>query len=219
SNQRGSRRKEAQILSPSSKSAENQTLLTSAATINDSTFDIRTSTFPYFRSRITIHDAIASGLPINATELQAGLNDPEAWAQAYLCEFSDNSTILLAYELIASCETELATATSTVHSLSASAVPGNLGAAHLYAGIDYTRPGIGFGDYLQKELRCGPAMEHQFRNYTHKLWRLAPAANRIELCHFTPAFKAELFPRLRSALENRELLIPGSRDIREDLHS
>jgi phage FluMu gp28-like protein len=42
---------------------------------------------------------------------------------------------------------------------------------------------------------------------------------KIELCQFTTQLKGELFPRLRSALERKELLIPASREIREDLHS
>ena len=41
---------------------------------------------------------------------------------------------------------------------------------------------------------------------------------KIELSQFTTGLKAELFPRLRAAFEGRELRIPASRDIREDLH-
>ena len=43
--------------------------------------------------------------------------------------------------------------------------------------------------------------------------------NKVELCQFTPALKAELFPRLRVAFEQRLLRIPISREIREDLHA
>jgi phage FluMu gp28-like protein len=42
---------------------------------------------------------------------------------------------------------------------------------------------------------------------------------RIELCHFTPALKNELFPNLRAAFERGCLLIPSNNTIREDLHS
>jgi phage FluMu gp28-like protein len=230
----------------------------------------------FHATKVTIHDAIRSGLPLDPTELQAGLNDPEAWAQEYLCEFMDNSTVLLPYDLIETCESPLATELSDVQSLSASALPGNAGgnSPELYAGLDfarknhmtvlwilekfppssrnlalnpdhsspsapfplntaplfltrevlclrntstpeqlellrprlnlcrkvcldYTGPGVGLGDFLHRELG------------THK----------IELCPFTAPFKAELFPRLATAMESRQLLIPIGRDIREDLHS
>src|SRR5262245_44342962 len=42
----------------------------------------------YFKSRITIHDAIAGGLPLDPDELRRGLGDDEAWSQEYLCEFA-----------------------------------------------------------------------------------------------------------------------------------
>ncbi len=261
----------------------------------------------YFKSKLTIHDAIANGLPLDAAELRTGLNDEDAWSQEYLCEFTDNSRILLPYDLIESCESAIASETASPQSLSASILPDNNRAPELFAGIDfarknhltvcwilerlpavacsfaprrgegqkqgspsmpnekcsmfnaqcifvtrevlclqdlptpdqldlllprlrrcraisldYTGPGIGLGDYLQKELNNGISgisaeRAHQFRNYTHKLWRLSAA--RLELCQFTTALKSELFPRLRAAFENHELQIPSSRDIREDLHS
>jgi phage FluMu gp28-like protein len=53
---------------------------------------------------IGIHDAIAQGLPLNAAELEAGLADPEAWSQEYLCQFIDNSSVLLPDDLLARCQ-------------------------------------------------------------------------------------------------------------------
>jgi phage FluMu gp28-like protein len=265
----------------------------------------------FHRSRITIHDAIADGLPLDPIELQAGLNDPEAWAQEYLCEFMDNSTVLLPYDLIESCESSFASELSSPEALSVSAVPG-LGRPQLFAGLDfarknhltvcwileriptpalnpnlnlnlnrnpfssvpsassapaaaslaprrgegqgegrspshiyltrevhclrnlstpdqieilrsrlklcqricldYTGPGIGLGDYLHREF--GGSIPSP-----HEMGRGQGRGGRLELCTFTSAFKAELFPRLVAAFESRELLIPIGRDIREDLHS
>lgn len=54
--------------------------------------------------KVTIHDAVAAGLPIDIEELRAAIDDPEAWAQEYECEFLDAAGVLLSYELIASCE-------------------------------------------------------------------------------------------------------------------
>ncbi|HEX7858784.1 MAG TPA: hypothetical protein VF773_00500, partial [Verrucomicrobiae bacterium] len=71
-------------------------------------------------------------------ELQTALNDPEAWAQEYLCEFADNSTVLLPYDLIQTCESPFASELSTPESLSASALP-NGPRPELYAGLDFAR--------------------------------------------------------------------------------
>jgi phage FluMu gp28-like protein len=92
----------------------------------------------FHTSKITIHDAIAAGLPLDPNELQTGLNDPEAWSQEYLCEFMDNSTVLLPYDLIETCESSLATELSTPESLTTSAIPGR-GRPELYAGLDFAR--------------------------------------------------------------------------------
>ncbi len=235
----------------------------------------------YHRSRLTIHDAIRLGLPLDAAELRSGLNDEDAWSQEYLCEFTDNSKVLLPYDLIESCESSVASETSSPQSLSASILPDNGRAPELFAGIDfarknhltvcwilervpnpppnpqskfrnpqyltrevlclhnlptpaqveillprlrrcraisldYTGPGVGLGDYLAKDLNNShSAIRHSPYKYTH---RARPRIN-LELCQFTTAFKSELFPRLRAAFENREIQVPSSRDIREDLHS
>ncbi len=58
--------------------------------------------------KVTIHDAVAQGLPVDIEELRAALNDPEGWAQEYECEFMDTAGVLLPYELIALCESPTA---------------------------------------------------------------------------------------------------------------
>jgi phage FluMu gp28-like protein len=63
----------------------------------------------YSAHKVTIHDAIADGMPLDADKLRAALDDPDAWAQEYECEPMDVSTVLLPYELIASCESAEAT--------------------------------------------------------------------------------------------------------------
>ena len=221
----------------------------------------------FHTSKITIHDAIASGLPLDPNELQAGLNDPEAWAQEYLCEFMDNSTVLLPYDLIETCESSLAAERSSLESLSASAIPGNGRRPELFAGVDFARknhltvcwileklpaftlnlnpnlssPSANSALFLTREILClrntsTPDQLAQLRprlnlcrkvslDYTGPGVGLGDflhrelGSHRIELCPFTSAFKAELFPRLAAAFESRELLIPIGRDIREDLHS
>lgn len=62
--------------------------------------------------KVTIHDAVAQGLPVDIEELRAALDDPEGWAQEYECEFLDTHSVLLSYELIATCESIEATAST-----------------------------------------------------------------------------------------------------------
>jgi phage FluMu gp28-like protein len=74
--------------------------------------------------------------------------------------------------------------------------------------VDYTGPGIGFGDYAIKEAGCG-----QWRPEEHKF-------GRVELFTFTPKSKRLLFPTLRRRFESPcRIRVPVSRMVREDLHS
>lgn len=63
------------------------------------------------KHKVTIHDAVAQGLPVNVDELRAGLDDAEGWAQEYECQFLDAAAVLLSYELIALNEATEATDT------------------------------------------------------------------------------------------------------------
>ena len=63
----------------------------------------------YSVHKVTIHDAIADGMPLDAEKLRKALDDPDAWAQEYECEPMDASTVLLTYDLIATCESAEAT--------------------------------------------------------------------------------------------------------------
>jgi phage FluMu gp28-like protein len=83
--------------------------------------------------KVTIWDAVAQGLPIDPEEIRLALNDPEGWAQEYECEFLDQAAVLLAYELIAICESVEATeVVSPEYWLTQGDVP-------VYLGIDFGR--------------------------------------------------------------------------------
>ena len=71
--------------------------------------------------------------------------------------------------------------------------------------LDYTGPGVGLGDFLARELDAWHPEAHRF--------------GRLELCTFTHDLKCELFSKLRMACDQRALLLPISREVREDLHS
>lgn len=63
----------------------------------------------YSRHLVTIHDAIADGMPLDAAKLKAALDDADIWAQEYECVPMDSSAVLLPYDLIATCEVPEAT--------------------------------------------------------------------------------------------------------------
>ena len=53
---------------------------------------------------VTIYDAVRQGLPVNIEDLKAAIDDEEAWAQEFMCEFMDSSNCLLPYDIIALAE-------------------------------------------------------------------------------------------------------------------
>lgn len=59
---------------------------------------------------VDIHTAVREGLKVNIEELRAAIDDPEAWAQEFECQFLDTQAVLLPYDLIATCESIEATA-------------------------------------------------------------------------------------------------------------
>lgn len=61
------------------------------------------------KHKVDIETAVKRGLPLDLEELRKGLDDPDGWAQEYLCEFIDSAAVLLPYELIATCESAEAT--------------------------------------------------------------------------------------------------------------
>jgi phage FluMu gp28-like protein len=58
----------------------------------------------YSKHTTTIEQAAAQGLNINVEELRLGLDDPEMWAQEFMCEFLDESSAFLSHDLITACE-------------------------------------------------------------------------------------------------------------------
>ena len=86
------------------------------------------------KHHLDIHQAVAGGLPLNRAELREGLNDPDAWAQEYECQFLDAAAVLLPYDLIAQCES----ADATVAIAPEFYAPASL-RHRLFAGWDFAR--------------------------------------------------------------------------------
>lgn len=207
----------------------------------------------YSAHKVTIHDAIADGMPLDAVKLRAALDDPDAWAQEYECEPMDVSTVLLPYELIAACESNEASIVQSPEFFRAGKrlvagidfgrrrdltvcwvdeLIGNLAICRAVitlekmptpqqveiltpiiracqrVALDYTGPGIGFGDYLVQPERG----LHEYNPAAHK-------HGKIELVTFGNLLKNEICSKLRMSFERRDRQIPINRTIRESLHS
>jgi phage FluMu gp28-like protein len=205
----------------------------------------------YTGHKVTIHDAIRDGLPVDAEELRAGLDDEDLWQQEYECEPTDTSNVLLPYDIIALAETTQAseviepeffnsrrdifcgidfgrsndptvcwtlelvgdilwtrevlilhkTDTPNQNEILSSRIRGSRRTC-----VDYTGPGVGFGDYAVLGHSEWKPEEHKF--------------GKVEKFTFTPRSKRLLFPTLRRKFESPTTIrIPVSRAVREDLHS
>lgn len=205
----------------------------------------------YSKRLITIWHAVCHGLRQNPAVLERALDDPEGWAQEFLCVWLDGSAVLLPYELIATCESFEASESDTPELLKLSplrkiggidfgrvndptvmttalqglgmnvvrnvtrlrgvSTPAQIKTLGPYIDlcdrvcVDYTGPGIGFGDLAVERWGQWDPEKHLF--------------GKIELCTFTAPFKREIFPSLRVAFEQRRILVPVSIWLREDLHS
>ena len=72
--------------------------------------------------------------------------------------------------------------------------------------VDYTGPGIGFGDILDKHFTCCKSNGAKF------------GGEKVELCTFSVPFKCDIFPKLRGAFDAMKLRVPFAVETREDLH-
>ncbi len=189
----------------------------------------------YSKHKVTILDAARDGLPVDIEALRAGVDDPDIWAQEYMCEFIDSTSVLLPYELIGACE------------LAAIADPGD---APLYIGMDIGRQkdlsviivGAKVGDVLHvvqvetlsrkpfaEQLHCLCGMDSRrvqriCIDATGIGAMLAEEARRmlgakVEAVTFTASSKVDMYGRMRRTFEDRSIRIPASRDLREDLHA
>lgn len=203
-------------------------------------YDLWTKNQKYSHHLITIHDAVKLGLPLDIEELKEGLDDPEGWAQEYECQFIDDASILLPYDVLALCESEQAIESGPLPVKSENPI---------YLGVDIGRKHDltviwilqRMGDVLwTRGVRVLEKMP--FREQLEIIDHLSSIAARvcidstgigmmlaeeltrkqgkhkIEQCQFTAELKNELFTGLRRSFDDKLIRIPVSRTIREDLH-
>ncbi len=186
--------------------------------------------------KVTIPDAKAAGLNVDVDALRRAL-DPDGWQQEYLCEFLDEASALITYEMLDRAE------------MDAGAVPPGTGPLHL--GMDvgrkrdlsviwllervgdvYWTHGVRtldrtpFHDQLEvlSEYLRNPRVRRACIDSTGLGAMLAEEAQRlhgryrVEAVNFTAAVKEDLAMRLLRAFQDRALRIPPDREIREDIH-
>jgi phage FluMu gp28-like protein len=89
--------------------------------------------------KVTISDAVAQGLPVDVEELREALDDAEGWAQEYdPLDFLDGASVLLPYDLIATCENPLATTSAPPDYWVVNSAAINASAPR-YMGLDFGR--------------------------------------------------------------------------------
>jgi phage FluMu gp28-like protein len=205
----------------------------------------------YAARKITIYDAIAGGLdlrdpdgrPCTPEDLREALGDEDAWAQEYLCEFLDEATAYITYDMIASCEHEEATLDWSEDRVIS---------GPLYVGMDVARKRDLTVIWVCERLgdvswtRAVKVMEKaSFRAQREALYyflslpglaracidatgigaQLAEEAQqlfgsyRVEAVTFTAQVKEDLAVRLRTRMEDRLIRLPADRAVREDLHA
>ena len=189
-----------------------------------------------------IYTAVKEGLPINPFELRKGLDDDEAWAQEYECQFLDEATAFLTYDLIAACESQESTTD----------LPESMISAPTYVGIDIGRKRDltviwvvqQVGDVfwtravIPLEKTPFPDQREFIRGLfarirpsrvcvdytgmggpiTEDLQRLFGSAT-VEGVTFTNQTKSDLAMRTRKLAEDRRVRLPIDSVIRNDLHS
>lgn len=191
---------------------------------------------------IDIHTAVERGLPVDVEELKRGLDDPEGWEQEFLCQFLDEASILLPYDLIATCESDDAI-DHWPHLLNKEDT--------CYLGIDIGRKRdltVGWllvkrGDVLWtaglkvfektpfhiqlaffEQVSRASCIKRVCVDASGIGAMLAEELHRkvggkVEECAINAPFKQEIMEDLRRSFQDRTVRIPISRAIREDLHS
>lgn len=178
-------------------------------------------------------------------EFLRGMYSADSFAQEFECQFLDRANAIFTYEMIARCESEQATRALDVARLD---VPGRRFFAGVDVGRKHDLTVVWIAERVHGilvtrgviELRNMPFRD-QFATIARVLahysvrrcaidatgigMMLAEAlrekfgAGRVEECTFTQKFKETIFEGLRAKMESAGVLIPASKEIREDLRA
>ena len=196
-------------------------------------------------SLVTLPDAIAQGLDVDAEAMRRAMGDDTLYRQEFLCEFLDEATAFVTYEQIARCvDPHLRLAVSAAELAE--------DPRELFVGVDIGRVRdltvMWVLARAGEQLRTAAVFElagASFRvqvDLLHDLLAMRRVrracidagglgmqlaeeaverfgAHRVEAVVFTPALKSQLAGGLRIAIEAECIRIPDDKHIRDDWHS
>ncbi len=199
----------------------------------------------FVASTVTLPDAIAQGLDVDADEMRRAMGDDTLYRQEFLCEFVDEATAFLTYEQIAACMDATLVPCNSVDTLSRES-------RELFVGVDVGRvrdltvlwvlasdedvlstvaifemsnaPFRAQFDLLSELLSIGRVRRCSIDAGGLGM-QLAEQAverfggHRVEAVTFTVALKSQIASGLRIHVESRRIRIPSDDRILNDWHS
>ena len=196
----------------------------------------------YSKHKVTIEDAVRMGLfgsdakkaAAKMAELRAGVDDDDIWAQEFMCEFIDNTSVLLPYEMIGKCESNeveklggggenplyIGMDVGRQKDLSVIITAAKCGDVLVVTGIDTLRK-MPFADQLA--ILVDKARASRVRGVcidsTGIGAMLAEEAvrkvgSKVQPVQFTVQSKGEMYGLMRRRFEERSIRIPVDRDLR-----
>jgi len=198
----------------------------------------------YSKHKVTILDAAAQGLfgpdpavaKAKIQELKDSVDDPDIWAQEFMCEFIDNSSVLLPYELLGKCESDsikddgsspqyIGFDIGRRKDLSALITATKLGDVLAVTDVTILRK-MPFDDQLRilVDKARSPRVRGVAIDATGIGAMLAEDAakilgGKVQEVVFNSSTKNEMFTLLRKRFEERSMRIPVDKELREDLHA
>ena len=187
----------------------------------------------------TIHDAVAAGLPDDREALRAGCGDADTWAQEYECVFLDAGGVLFTYEAIAACEHAAASLDGAGPAAGPRYVGVDVGTSNdPTVAVTLERQPTGQLRVVEVLRLRGldlPTQEARLRPILRAATRAGLDATglgtqlgqtfarelggKFTAQTFTAKWKAETFPRLVRAIQDRLIQLPADKECREDLHA
>lgn len=207
-------------------------------------YDLWSGDNRWSKHKVNIYRAVADGLPVSIEELREGCDSEDDWLQEYCCEFLDEASALLSYELLAGCENEEQTSIFLPEFFKPS--------GDLFLGQDIGRKKDLSVIWLWEKLgdvfytRAVHEMaKMKFRAQKEVLYSYLAMPNlrracidctgiganlaedaqedfgsfKVEQVNFTGASKEQMAVYMKQVFEDRQARIPVAKAIRNDLHS
>ena len=198
-------------------------------------YDLWTHSEDYFKTKVTLLDAVNEGLNVNVDEIRKTVMDDSVFQQEYMCEFLDAESALFPYEVLR----------ASVYAPSAT----DMNVSRVYLGIDIGRTHdktsiailVESGGVLYVT-RVESLSNKEFSYQEDYIGNLIKTLNPVRVCvdatgigaqlaenlhkrfgqvrevHFSNENKNEMFTMTRAKMGNQTLFIPEDNALIEDLH-